>query len=76
MANYYITDTAEVDWSAVNWDNLMAYQYRYESSNGSLVAQDEFERRRSDGIPSVLWRFDANDTPPVLMDHCNLEPTN
>jgi hypothetical protein len=72
MASFVITDTLRVDWARINWANLIQYKYRRRSSNGSLLAQEEFDRRRAAGAPAVMWRFDTNDSPPVVVDRCNV----
>jgi hypothetical protein len=71
MATFCLTDTPDVDWATVNWDELPKFKYRHESSDGSPLAQAEFERRRDAGLPTAMWRFDTNDAPPVLVDQCN-----
>lgn len=75
MAGFYITDTRDMDWEHVNWDNLKRYKYRSMSSDGSPLAQEEFDRKRDAGEPAALWAFYTNDTPPVLLEHCNLAPS-
>lgn len=72
MATYYLTDAPDVDWGTVNWEELPKFKYRYESADGSPLAQDEFDRRREAGLPTVMWRFDTNDGPAVLLDQCNV----
>lgn len=72
MATFCLTDTPAVDWDAVNWDELPKFKYRYKSADGSLLAQYEFERRRDAGLPTVMWRFDTNNSPAVLVDQCNI----
>jgi len=62
----------DVDWATVNWDNVPKFSYRYESANGAPRAQEEFDRRREAGEPAVMWRFEDNHSPPVLVDQCNL----
>ena len=72
MASFYITETADVNWATVNIDNLTQYKYRHESRDGHPLAQEEFDRRRDAGEPAVMWRFDDNDSPPTLVDQCNV----
>lgn len=72
MASFFITETPNVNWAAVNWDNLTQFKFRHESGEGSPLAQEEFDRRRVAGEPAVMWRFDKNDSPPVLVDRCNI----
>jgi hypothetical protein len=72
MATYYITDSPDVDWTRVNWDNLTPYKHRHQSSDGHPVAQAEFDRRCEAGLPSVLWSFTGDDNPPEILDRCNL----
>ena len=72
MASFYFTDTPDVDWDTVNWANMTKYKYRHESSAGAPLAQEEFDRRRIAGLPTVMWRFDDNHSPPVLVDQCNV----
>lgn len=72
MATYVITDTPVIDWATVNWDNLLQFKYRNESSKGQKVAQAAFDERRAAGQPTVLWRFDDDQNPPTLVDRCNV----
>lgn len=51
MAWYVVTDRSDS-----NWDDTHKYKYRYESRDGSKVAQDEFELRKKAGRPAFLWR--------------------
>jgi hypothetical protein len=74
MASYYITETPDrrVLKRQLGADLLTEYKYRYRSSAGLPVAQEEFERRRAAGEPTVLWRIDTMESPAVLVDRCNL----
>jgi hypothetical protein len=72
MATFVLTDTPHVDWATVNWDNLPQFKYRHESSAGYPLAQEEFDRRCAAGQPTVMWRFDNNESPPTLVDRCNI----
>jgi hypothetical protein len=72
MATFYITDSPDVDWNTTNWDEMTRFKYRWESSSGAPLAQHEFDRRREAGLPTVMWRFDTNDSPAVLVDQCNI----
>ncbi|MBP3954372.1 hypothetical protein J8F10_03550 [Gemmata sp. G18] len=54
MAVYVITDSPDVEWTEGLWESLPHFSYRYESSDGSPTAQTEFDRRREEGLPSVL----------------------
>ncbi len=72
MASYYITETPDVDWTRVNWDNLTEYKYRHESTEGYPVAQEEFDRRCQANQPAVMWRFDDNQSPPTEVARCNV----
>ena len=56
MATYVVTESPEV-----YWDDMYNYKYRYQSSDGSPVAQDEFNRRRDAGRPAVLWRHEHGE---------------
>jgi hypothetical protein len=72
MANYVLTDTPNIDWASVNWDNLKQYAYRNPNDAGKPSAQEEFDRRKAAGTPTVMWRFDDNESPPKEVDRCNV----
>ena len=72
MASWCMTDRPNVDWAAVNWDNLTQYKYRYTSSDSHPVAVEEFDRWRQAGLPAVMWRFDDNYSPPTKVDQRNV----
>lgn len=62
MATYFITDTPDVTFTD---DRQYKYKYRYKSSRGFPVAQDEMMRRREQGIAGTLWRWE-NFTPTMM----------
>ncbi len=64
MAWYIVTHSPDVDW-----DDDFRYKYRYESQDGSPVAQDEVERRRTARLPVVLWRWEHGE--PALVERHN-----
>jgi hypothetical protein len=64
MATYVVTTSPNVDW-----DDEFKYKYRYNSRDGSPVAQDEVERRRAAGQAAVLWRWEHGE--PTLMERHN-----
>ena len=70
MATYVITDSEEVDWEQFDWDSVVQYKHRHESTDGKPTAQEEFDRRREEGQPAVLWKFENNE--PKLMERCNV----
>jgi uncharacterized protein YbjQ (UPF0145 family) len=55
MVVYVVTDSPDV-----NWDDNHMYKYRMASADGSPVAQDEVDRRRSAKQPVCLWRWENN----------------
>lgn len=40
---------------------------------GAPLTQEEFDRRRVEGLPTVMWRFDDNHSPPVLVDLATMD---
>lgn len=66
MAWYVVTDRSDS-----NWDDTHKYKYRYESRDGSKVAQDEFELRKRAGRPAFLWRWEDNE--PTLIEQHSVE---
>ncbi len=64
MATYTITDSRENDWN----DELQ-FKYRYESRDGYPCAQDEVERRRNQGLPVFLWKWENFQSK--LIEHHN-----
>ncbi len=62
MATYVITTDSNISWS----DNPdYRYKYRYKSSRGLPVAQDEMSRRKASGEVGYLWRWE-NHTPTMI----------
>ena len=71
MALYVITESPNVDWNNLGfWDSLVKYHYLNESSNGAPTARAEFNRRRDEGLPAVLWEW--HNHRPREVERCNL----
>jgi hypothetical protein len=70
MAVYVITDSPDVNWADGLWHSLNHFSYRHHSSDGSPTAQSEFDRRREEGQPSVLWKWENYE--PREMERCHI----
>lgn len=69
MATYVITDDLNSNTSNGQW-GISRFKHRHKSNDGHPTAQQEFERRKRAGTPTVLWRW--QNYQPVLVDKCNL----
>ena len=63
MARYVVTENPDV-----TWDDVHNYKYRTNSTDGSPVAQEEFDRRRAAGLEVYLWRWE-NNQPTLVESH-------
>jgi hypothetical protein len=68
MAQYFLTESSEVDWAAFDWLNVPLYDCRHENQHGQPFVQEEMDRRRVRGESVVLWRLDGKDEVPVMID--------
>ena len=62
MATYVITNSPDIPTSE---NPEYVFKYRYKSSKGLPVAQDEMNRRQESGEIGFLWRWE-NHIPTMI----------
>src|SRR5438105_1717550 len=54
-----------------NPDSRFKFKYRYDATDGSPVAEPVFQEYCRKGTFVMMWRWDTEAGPPVLMGVCN-----